>query len=143
MELYFLCHLLHHKRCKNFISCIYKKKYDLQFLRNVTVIVSNTDSLMAADQMNLIRRKLTRESFDNKFATYRENFKTNLESKINRYLLDNSEDDRTGDATGDDIELLGAGNYEDVILPEIYHLGTVVSVILPTMRRSRYLQYSS
>ena len=116
------------------ITGIMIRYYDLQFLRNVTVIVSNTDSLMASDQMNLIRGNLTRESFDSKFATYRENFKTNLVSKINKYLLEISEDDRTDDATGDEIELLSPATYEDVILPEIYHLGTVESVIAPTTK---------
>ena len=84
---------------------------------------------MAVDQMKLMKRKLTRESFDSKFATYRENFKTNLVSKINRYLLEISEVDRNDDATGDDIELLRDATYEEAILPEIYHLGTVESVI--------------
>ena len=96
----------------------------------MTVIVSNTDSLMAVDQINLIRGNLTRESFDSKFATYRENFKTNLVSKINRYLREISEDDRTGDATSDEIDL-----------PDIYNLGTVVSVIAPTTKFFSYFQY--
>ena len=60
MELYFLRHLIHNKRLQQII----KMKITESIFRNVTLVVSNTDSLMAPEQMDLMQGRMAGESFN-------------------------------------------------------------------------------
>ena len=82
MELYFLRHLIHNKRLQQII----KMKITESLFRNVTLVVSNTDSLMAPEQMDLMQGRMAEESFNRRFATHRQDFQDNLENKVREKL---------------------------------------------------------
>ena len=49
--------------------------------RNITLIASNSDSLMTSDHLNLIRGKIDQATFDRKLVAEKQKFQKNLESK--------------------------------------------------------------
>ena len=67
MELFFLRHLLHNGR-------------------KVTLVVSKTDSLMTAEYVDLMEKRLTHKEFDEKLLFYQQQFKQNMRNQVALYL---------------------------------------------------------
>ena len=65
------------------------------------MVVSNIDSLMGAEQMDLMENRMTRESFDRRFATHREKFTNILRTEVKKLLPGNA-------VTGDLLPKIGA-----------------------------------
>ena len=63
----------------------------------MTLVVSNTDSLMAPEQMDLMQGRMTPESFNRRFATHRQKFQDNLENKVREKLKPGSDFSKLGD----------------------------------------------
>jgi len=67
MELYFLRHLVHNKR-------------------NTALVVSNIDSLLAAEHMDFLKGRMDQETFEKRLETQKQKFITTLQSKVKSML---------------------------------------------------------
>ena len=67
MELYFLRHLVHNKR-------------------NTALVVSNIDSLMAAEHMDFLKGRMDQETFEKRLETQKQKFIATLQSKVKSML---------------------------------------------------------
>ena len=61
-----------------------KKLIDL--FRNLTLIVSNIDSLMTQQQNDLMEKRMSQESFDEKLEVECQKFRTVLDNQVNDSL---------------------------------------------------------
>lgn len=82
MELFFLRHLIHNKRSSETQQGITFKV----LFRNVTLVVSKTDSLMVDEQMDLVQNRMTADSFNKQFALRRREFQGVLKCKVEQKL---------------------------------------------------------
>ena len=67
MELYFLQHLVYHKR-------------------NTALVVSNIDSLMAAEHMDFLKKRMNQETFEKRLETQKQKFISTLHIKVKPLL---------------------------------------------------------
>ena len=65
--------------------------------RNVTLVVSNTDSLMTPEQMDLMQGQMTQELFDRRFTQHRQKFMDSLKNKVREKLKLGTDFSKLGD----------------------------------------------